>query len=70
MVIPEDEANRQIMTGFLNHLEVDSRRIHVDPVAGGWQEVIEAFVNQPINAMKNLPHRHILMIVDFDGNAT
>lgn len=67
LVIPEDDANRQIMTGFRNHPGVDSRRIHIEPVAGGWREALDVFSSEHTAAMKNLPRRHVLLLIDFDG---
>lgn len=36
LVIPEDDANRQIMIGFVLGLSVNSRLVQVEPPAGGW----------------------------------
>ena len=37
-IIPEDDRDRQIAEGFVNHHEVDDRRIQVMPPAGGWRQ--------------------------------
>ncbi len=44
MVLPEDDANRQLALGF--HLQVDwrcKRQMQVLRVAGGWREVLDRF---------------------------
>lgn len=67
LVIPEDEANRQILTGFNTHLDVNSRRIKVEPVAGGWVKALEKFKGDHISEMGKYENRHILILMDFDG---
>lgn len=68
VVIPEDDANRQILNGFRNHLSVNSRRIQVDPVAGGWRKVLETFTSEHVPTMGKFPKRHLLLLIDFDNN--
>jgi hypothetical protein len=66
LVIPEDEANRQILTGFNTHLDVNSRRIQVEPVAGGWKKALEKFKSDHITGMNRYDRRHVLIVIDFD----
>ena len=66
LVIPEDDANRQIMIGFNNHLEINSRRIHVENVAGGWLKAFETFQSDHVAPMCKLDKRHVLILIDFD----
>ncbi len=68
LVIPEDDANRQIMTGFKNHLKVNSSRIQVERVAGGWIKALETFASDHIAGMNKYNKRHILIMIDFDGH--
>lgn len=67
LVIPEDDANRQIMTGFLTHLSVNSRQIHVERVAGGWLRAHETFRDDHISGMNSFDERHVLILIDFDN---
>ncbi len=67
LVIPEDEANRQIMTGFVSHLEVDNRRITVEPVACGWIKALEQFRINHLMGMAKYENRHVMILIDFDG---
>jgi hypothetical protein len=46
LVIPEDDANRDIVTGFINHVSVNSRKIKVENVAGGWKKASDKFVEE------------------------
>lgn len=45
LVLPEDDANRQIANGFILHPNVNSRAIQVLPPSGGWRKVLEDFRN-------------------------
>lgn len=68
LVIPEDEANRQIMTGFNTHLDVNSRRVQVEPVAGGWKKALELFARDYVSGMVKYDKRHVLILIDLDEN--
>ncbi len=68
LVLPEDDANRELANGF--HLRVDStrqRQMQVLPVAGGWNEVLERFKSQHVTAMDNYPQRFMVLLLDFDA---
>ena len=67
-VLPEDDANRQLATGF--QLEVDfarQRQMQVLPVAGGWMEVLNRFKTEHVDNMVRLPNRRLVLLVDFDN---
>jgi hypothetical protein len=68
LVLPEDDANRQLATGF--HLQVVSarqRQMQVLPVAGGWNEVLNLFESEHAVEMDHYPHRFMVLLIDFDG---
>ncbi len=64
LVLPEDDANRQIAKGFVRDL--DGRFIQVVPVAGGWKKVVEQFTNHYAHTMERFPKRMMALIIDFD----
>lgn len=66
-IIPEDDRDRQIAEGFVNHHEVDDRRIHVMPLAGGWGHVLKIFQDEYIQTLRNYLQAHVVMLIDFDG---
>jgi hypothetical protein len=66
-VIPEDDAYRQIADGFILQESVDSRRIQVMPVAGGWGHVLETFKEEYISLLRNRVRDHVVLLIDFDG---
>lgn len=68
LVLPEDDANRQLAVGF--HLEIDQiRQMKVVEVAGGWRKVLDAFVSIHIEEMERTTNRFIVLLIDFDEDA-
>ncbi len=69
LVLPEDDANRQLANGFL--LEVDwtrQRQIQVLEEAGGWTAVLERFLADHVAGMRSNPQRFMVLLIDLDGN--
>jgi hypothetical protein len=69
LILPEDDANRQIANGF--HLQIEwkrQRQMQVLPVAGGWVEVLELFRSVHVRGMETWPNRFMVLLIDFDGN--
>lgn len=65
-VLPEDDANRQIVNGFILNPALNARVIQILPSVGGWTKIVEAFKNSHSHDMARFPERRILLIVDFD----
>jgi hypothetical protein len=68
LVLPEDDANRQLANGF--HLEVDAvrqRQMQVLRVAGGWNEVLRLFESEHVAEMDRCNHRSVVLLIDFDN---
>jgi hypothetical protein len=68
LVIPEDDANHDIVTGFRNHLSVKAGKIQVENVAGGWLKAIDKFADDHVMLMRKYAQRYVLILIDFDGN--
>jgi uncharacterized protein YcgL (UPF0745 family) len=66
LVIPEDDANRQLIEGFRNHLSIDPRKIHVENVAGGWIKALELFRDSHVSLLRKYGQRQVLILIDFD----
>jgi len=64
-VLPEDDANRQIVNGFL--LEFQTRQIQPLEEAGGCRKVLQSFASDHIVGMEKHPNRLIILLLDFDG---
>jgi hypothetical protein len=66
LVLPEDDANRQIANGFILDLNLNSRAIQVLPEARGWKDVVDKLTNDYASTMRQYPHRMIALLIDFD----
>jgi hypothetical protein len=67
LVLPEDDANRDIANGF--QLGVDFsryRQMQVLRVAGGWRNVVELFKSEHVNEMNMNECRFFVMLIDLD----
>ena len=69
LVLPEDDANRQILVGFRNHPAVNIRRMDVQSIAGGWLVAVNSVVEEHVPLMRKYPGRHVLLVIDFDGHS-
>ena len=67
LVLPEDDANRQIANGFLLDASVKLRNIQVLVASGGWEKVRHSFINEHVEGLRKYPHRHLVLLIDFDG---
>ncbi|MEH2303829.1 hypothetical protein [Nostoc sp.] len=65
-VLPEDDANRQIVNGFILDINLNSRAIQVLPPAGGWKKVVEKLTKDYASTMRQYPQRMIILLIDFD----
>ena len=68
-VLPEDDANRQLANGFLLDQSLATRRIQVLEEVGGWNEVVDHFLSEHVAEMDHYPHRSMVLLLDFDGDA-
>lgn len=68
LVLPEDDANRQIATGFILNESLNQRAIQVLPSAGGWKRVVDKFKDDYISTMLQYPNRIIVLMIDFDDD--
>ena len=67
LVLPEDDANRQIAIGFQLRLDwFVQRQIQVLPPAGGWNKALETFESDHIGSMDRNPKRFLVLLIDFD----
>lgn len=68
LVLPEDDANRQLANGFLLDPCLSIRKIQVLREAGGWTRVLERFKSDHVVEMDRYPERFMVLLIDFDGN--
>jgi hypothetical protein len=69
LVLPEDDANRQLANGFLldDSLSTRRRSIQVLEEVGGWIEVLDRFKSDHLIGMERNPKRFMVLLIDFDG---
>ena len=68
MVIPEDEANVQIVNGFIQHHAVNPRQLGVESPAGGWAPVLTLFEKSFLRYLRNYPDGYVVLLLDFDDD--
>jgi hypothetical protein len=66
LVLPEDDANRQLANGFLLDPYLLIRRIQVLPVVGGWSKVLNCFELNHKTEMYLYNNRSMVLLIDFD----
>ena len=66
LVLPEDDANRQIANGFVLDPNLNNRVIQVLSPADGWKKVVDKFTNDHAPEMRQFPNRMIVLLIDFD----
>lgn len=66
LVLPEDDANRQLANGFLLDQALSTRNIQVLEEVGGWNEVLDRFLSDQVAAMDRYPQRSMVLLIDFD----
>ncbi len=68
MVLPEDDANRQLPNGFLLDQHLLTWKIQGLEEAGGWREALDRFRADHVADMERYAHRFVVILIDFDGN--
>jgi hypothetical protein len=68
LVLPEDDANRQLANGFLPDQALSTRSIQVLEEVGGWREVVDHFLSDHVADMERYPDRSMILLIDFDGD--
>jgi len=68
LVLPEDDANRQIANGFILNSNINEPAIQVLPIADGWGKVVDKFKENHISEMRKFSKRMIVLLIDFDEN--
>ncbi len=66
LILPEDDANREIANGFVNNLKINERIIQILPIADGWTKAMEKFIDDYASGMQKFPQRRIVLLIDFD----
>jgi hypothetical protein len=66
-VLLEDDANRQIFSGFEKNSAIRGRVIERLPLAGGWAKALtQAVSRETFLSLQAYPQRRLLIVIDFD----
>lgn len=70
VVLPEDDANRQVVNGFVSSPGIIPGRIKVLRSEGGWMKVVESFREDGgrHNYLRNHKDGVFILVIDFDGD--
>ena len=66
LVLPEDDADRQLANGFLLYPCLLTHRIQALVPAEGWMKVLKCFKSGHVRGMETCPHRLMVLLIDFD----
>jgi hypothetical protein len=66
LVLPEDDADRQLAKGFHLDLHLSTRKFQVLPEVGGWSRVLECFLSDHVPDVDRYPGRFMVLLIDFD----
>jgi hypothetical protein len=67
LLLPEDDANRQLANGFCLSLP-ESTNIKILPLADGWMKVLDVFESKEISGMRVYSKRFMVLLIDFDND--
>jgi len=67
LVLPEDDANRQIANGFMLEPSLRQRNLQILPPAGGWAVARDKLKAVHLPELSKYPQRIMVVLVDFDG---
>lgn len=67
VVLPEDDANRQVMNGFIDFFDVNFRVINIRPVAKGWGKTLDGDrLDSLLCELARYETMRLLLVLDFD----
>lgn len=67
LVLPEDDANRQVANGFLQSPELNLCAVQVLKPAGGWRLACEQLRRDHLAQLGIYRTRYIVLLIDTDG---
>lgn len=67
LVVPEDDANRQLANGFVLYHAIAIRAVRVMIPAGGWNHVLSVFADEYVAYLRAYKDAHVILLIDFDG---
>jgi hypothetical protein len=69
VVLFEDKAYRDIYNGFRLNANINLGVLHGMRLSNGWHKVVDDFVDEYINYLRQWQNANLLMLIDFDDDA-
>ncbi|NTV08305.1 MAG: hypothetical protein HGA81_06855 [Chlorobium limicola] len=66
LVLPEDEANQQLVNGIIKSQNINYRAVIIDKPLGGWKDVIKKYIEDEVPKMREYDLRIAVLLIDFD----
>ncbi|MEO1388301.1 MAG: hypothetical protein AAFV85_13140 [Cyanobacteria bacterium J06634_6] len=66
LILPEDDANRQLAVGFSVNLNVKENAIQVLNEAGGWSKAVDSLEKTYSHILRKYTKMRIVLLIDFD----
>lgn len=66
LIIPEDDANRQLANGFVLHHAIATRAVGGTIPAKGWTNVLSVFADEYVAYLRSYKHAYVILLLDFD----
>lgn len=67
-LVPEDDADRQLAVGFLDHHAVDDAQVKRVPPVGGWRAALAELRDVYVPKLLAYPGARVVILIDFDGD--
>jgi hypothetical protein len=67
VILPEDDANRQIANGFLTNSDVNCTAVKILPSARGCRKAADKFAKDIIPGMLTYSEMIVILLIDFDA---
>lgn len=66
LILPEDDANRQIANGFILDQNLNKSPIQILPYDRGWENLLKTFINDHLPKIRQFQQRRMVLLIDFD----
>ena len=72
IIIPEDDADRQIANGFCSSYQLGTRgrRVQVVNETGGWHNAEATLHKTYVPHLREFNNSRVVLVIDFDSDAT
>jgi hypothetical protein len=69
IILPEDDANRQLANGFIKNINIKPRTVQILPPAKGWEKAVDDVMKNHVPEMRSYADRRVVLLIDFDNDA-